>query len=120
MLGETAAKYHKNGESCTACIFKACEEVYGVKFPDGVYDMNFALNNGLGINGMCSAVVTGVLFLGYYFKDDEAALGKARLYFLDNVHRRLGTSCCGKLKKCCKKAITVCGDTLEETIEKFG
>ena len=120
MLGEKAAGYHKKGESCTACIFRAAEEVYGVKLPDGAYDMSFALNNGLGINGMCSAVITGVLFIGLYFRNDETTMSKARLFYLDNVHKRLGTTCCGKLKRCCKKAITVCGDTLEETIEKFG
>ena len=119
MLGEIAAKYYKSDENCTSCIFKACEEVYGIGLPQDIYDMSLGLVGGLGINAMCGAIVTGVMFLSYYFKKDEVKMKQARICFLDGVNKRLCSTCCGKLKKCCKKAIYETGEALEAAIEKY-
>lgn len=120
MLGDTAVKYYKNGESCFTCILKACEEFYGITLPPDVYSMTAGFGNGFGVNGMCSAIVTGIMFISYYFKTDEAKMKCARIFFLDKIHEKFGTTCCGRLQKCCKKAIYESGEALEETIRRYG
>ena len=120
MLGDTAVKFYKNGEGCYTCILKACEEFYNYRLPQDICDMTAGFGNGFGVSGMCSAVVTSIMFLSYYFKNDEAKMKCARIFFLDTIHEKFGTTCCGRLQKCCKKAIYECGETLEKTINKYG
>ena len=120
MLGEIALKHYKNGESCCTCILKACEEFYKMPLICDVYDMTSGFCNGFSINGMCSALVTGVMFISYYFKSDENKMKRARIYFFNTLHGKLGATNCGKLQKCCKKAIYESGEALEETIIKYG
>ena len=116
MLGDIALKYYKQGESCSKCIFKACEDVYKIKLPNEIYEMCGGLNNGFGVGGMCSAAVTSVMFAAFYLGEDE---NRARIYFLTSLQEKMKSTACGKLKKNCGNAIKQCGDLLEETIEKF-
>ena len=116
MLGDIAVRYYKADEGCYSCILLACEEFYGVKLPECIYDMLPGFAGGFGINAMCSAVVTGIMFISYYYRDDEAAMKRARIFFIDRVNAKLCTTCCGRLKKCCKRAIYECGEALEAAI----
>ena len=120
MLGNIAVRYYKNGESCYTCILKACEEFYKISLPAEIYDMTSGFGNGFGVSGMCSAAVTAIMFISCYFKNDEAKMKCARIYFLDKIHEKFGTTCCGKLQKCCKKAIYESGEALEDAIKRYG
>ncbi len=119
MLGETALKYYNQGESCSKCIFLACEDMYKIKIDSSIYKMCGGLNNGFGIGEMCSAAVTAVMFIALYFCRDETKIKKARIYFLTSIQDRLKSCSCAKLKSNCGNVIRECGEALEETISEF-
>lgn len=119
MLGEKALKYFRQGESCSSCIFLACEDFYRIRLPEDIYKMCGGLNNGFGTGGMCSAAVTSVMFIAYYFGNDESKVRKARIYFLTSLQERMKSTSCAKLKKSCGNTIKECGELLEATIDKF-
>ena len=119
MLGKRASELFKRGESCSACIFKAYEDVYGTKLPKDYYKICMGINNGFGVGGMCSAAAAGVIVLACRLRD-ETKIKQARIFFLSAVSDKLKSTSCGKLKNDCKTAVFECGEMLEKTIDKYG
>ena len=119
MLGKRASEFYRRGESCSACVLKAYEAVYGEKLPKDLYAICPGLNNGFGIGGLCSAAAAGVIVLAYRLRD-ETKIKQARIYFLSAVSDKLKSTSCGKLKSDCKTAVFECGEMLEKTIDKYG
>ena len=118
MLGKRASELYRRGESCSACIFKAYEDVYGMRLPKDYYKICPGINNGFGTGGMCSAAVAAVIVLAYRLRD-ETMIKQARIYFLTAVNEKLKSTSCGRLKTDCRTAVFECGEILEETIDKF-
>lgn len=96
-MKEKALRYYKQGYNCSQCILKAVEHKYNISVPKQCYSMCRAINNGLGIGGMCSVLTAGIMVFGLLYDDMTAK--RLRMKLLGMFQEKYGALECGVLKR---------------------
>ena len=114
MLREKALYYYRNGFNCSQCLLKACESVYGIPISKQSMKLCGAVNNGFGIDNICSVLISGIMIFGLLF--DEITAKKLRLKLLTDFKSKHAINCMSLKKefgnKSCDTLIGEIADTV--------
>ncbi len=119
-----AIKYYNNGFNCSQCIIKAFQEKYGQAISPEIYSALSAINTGLGIGTVCSAIVAGVMLFGILF--DEETAHRLRLKLLTYFDAYFGSINCSGLSRSknnyngCDKVISMAAYFTEQILLEEG
>ena len=111
-MRKLAVKYYNKGFNCSQCIIKAFEEKYGQRVSEDVYKWLSAINTGLGVGTVCSALMAGIMVFGLVFDETKAA--RARLKLLAAFDAYFNSINCSGLNES-KNKYTGCGKVIEMT-----
>ncbi|MCI1958513.1 MAG: C-GCAxxG-C-C family protein [Clostridia bacterium] len=82
------------GDNCCLCVFVEIMKHYGVQVSDEMKKMCTSLGSGLGIGGICGALLAGIIAAGYLCGDD---FEKARLCIMNDFSSSFKTLNCSGL-----------------------
>ncbi len=120
MLKDRALYYYKNGFNCSQCLLKACENVYGIPISKQSLKLCTAINNGFGIDNICSVLISGIMIFGLLF--DEITAKKLRLQLLTIFKSKHSLDCMSLKKefagKNCDAIIVEISDIVEKLINE--
>ncbi|MBE6008624.1 MAG: hypothetical protein E7235_05435 [Lachnospiraceae bacterium] len=90
-----AVLYYNEGYNCSQCILKAFEDKYSYHIEPTLYKSLNAVNTGLGVGSVCSAIVAGIMIFGLVF--DDATAHRTRLKLLADFDAYYGSINCSGL-----------------------
>ena len=91
-----AISFYRNGYNCSQCILKAAEKKFKISLSEQTIKMCSAINNGFGVESICSVLVASVMVLGLIF--DAQTARKMRIKFLNEFNSKYGNLNCARLK----------------------
>ena len=95
-MQDLAILFYKNGFNCSQCILKAAEKKFNISLSKETIRMCSAINNGFGVESICSVLVSCIMVLGLIF---DAQTAKAlRIKFLNEFNLKYGSLNCPRLK----------------------
>ena len=118
MLSDMAIAYYNQGYSCSCCIIKGAEKLYGISAKDTQRALS-GINNGFGIGIMCSVPISCIMVLGLLYKD-ESTLKQKRLEFLLAFKKTYKSFNCSEIQSkiySCEEVIRKGCDILENLTE---
>jgi len=117
MLKEKALYYYRNGLNCSQCLLKACESVYGIPISKQSMKLCSAINNGFGIDNICSVLISGIMIFGLLF--DEITAKKLRLKLLTEFKNKHSMNCISLKKEFGKKSCDLLIGEIANSVEKI-
>lgn len=117
-MQEYAILFYRKGFNCSQCILKAAEKRFNLLLPQEAIKMCAAINNGFGVESICSVLVSSIMVLGLIF---DAQIAKSlRIKFLNEFNLKYGSINCARLKNNknnnCEKIISGAANILEKII----
>ncbi len=123
-MKEAALKYYNDGLNCSQCIIKAFEQKYGYAISDEIYSSLSAVNTGLGVGSVCSALIAGIMIFGLVFDEDTAHRARLKLLaFFDAYFESINCSGLNSSKnefKGCDKVIVMAAYFTEQILLEEG
>ncbi|GHU58674.1 hypothetical protein AGMMS49975_25490 [Clostridia bacterium] len=120
-MKDLAVKYYTQGYNCSACIFHAAAERYGIKLPrdEMLTKALCGITAGFGIGSICSVLIGAIFTFGLLF--DENTCKSARIRLLDEFAKNHGgkTSCAVLKRGDCKKIIAEIAEYTEQIIDEL-
>lgn len=114
MLKNKALEYYKQGNNCSQCILKACNDTFFLNLPRECYMLNGGIYNGFGVGSVCSVLVACIMVIAYMYPQDNGSL---RMKMTDGFAQKMGSINCGKIRcQDCSHIICCACDILEEII----
>lgn len=128
-MKQIAKDLFEQGHNCCEVIIMAADKKYNLNIPEDTFRFVACTNYGFGIGSLCGAIISGVMIIGYIFKNscssDSACINKIRMEFIDNVNNKLQSINCSKIikvnneKEGCKRVVSIIADVLEKVIKKY-
>ena len=111
-----AIEFYRNGFNCSQAILKAISKKFDIKLPNECINLCTGINNGFGIQSVCSVLVACIMGLGLFF--DDQTTKKLRIKFLNQFNLKYKTLNCERLseKYNCEKIISDAADMIEKII----
>lgn len=111
-----ALEFYSNGFNCSQAILKAVSKKFDIKLSNECINLCTGVNNGFGIQSICSVLVACIMSLGLFF--DDQTTKKLRIKFLNEFNLKYKSLNCERLseKYSCKKIISDAADIIEKII----
>lgn len=122
MLRKNALYFYNKGYNCSQCLLKAAEKTYGIDISKQAMKMSQAINNGFGIDSICSVLVAAIMIFGLMFNEDTAKSLRIKLF--NEFYEKHKSLNCGKLKSKkdsvngCSQVIGTVADIVERLIKE--
>lgn len=121
--------YYREGYNCCESIIMAANKKYKLNLNKDILKIASPINNGMGVGSLCSAIIGGVMIIGYIFEKnispEHTPINHIRMEFIDNVSCKLRAINCSQICKNfisennCTEVISIIADVLDRVICKY-
>ena len=128
-MKKLAIDLYKEGYNCCEAIIMSANKKYNLDITKDMLKFVSPINNGMGIGSLCSAIIGGIMVIGYIFEKkcapEHSSINHIRMKFINSINCELKVMNCSQIcrmsisKGNCINVISIIAGVLDKIISDY-